>query len=124
MPPAVIARVTVLGKAKSSILTFTDRHGREIGDYPQEAPVVDGEDSVVAYDYEHDSEITGVGKVPATEPTGVEMVNPKMPPKVPTMTLILGSSKYPTMPLTSKKPRAVQPASQPRRYLKTLHLHT
>ncbi len=58
MPPAVIARVTVLGKAEPSILTFTDRHGHEIEDNPQEAPVADGEDSVVAYDYEHDSEIT------------------------------------------------------------------
>ena len=40
MPPAVIARVNVLGKAEPSILTFTDRHGREIGDYPQDEPVV------------------------------------------------------------------------------------
>jgi hypothetical protein len=29
MPPAVIARVNELGKAEPSILTFTDRHGRE-----------------------------------------------------------------------------------------------
>jgi hypothetical protein len=79
MPPAVIARVTVLGKAEPSILTFTDRHdGHEIGDYPQEEPVVDDNGSAVNFDYVsdvHDSEITGVGKVPSTEPTGVEMAD-------------------------------------------------
>jgi len=32
--PAVIARVNLLGKAEPSILTFTDQHGHEIGDYP------------------------------------------------------------------------------------------
>jgi len=40
MPPAVIARVNVLGKAEPSILTFTDQHGRKIVDYPQDEPVV------------------------------------------------------------------------------------
>jgi hypothetical protein len=34
MPPAVIARVNLLGKAEPSILTFTDQNGWEIGDYP------------------------------------------------------------------------------------------
>ena len=51
MPPAVIARVNVLGKAESSILTFTDRQGHEIGDYPQYVPVVDDDGSDVVYDY-------------------------------------------------------------------------
>ncbi len=36
MPPAVIARVTLIGKAEPSILTFTDWQGHEIGDYPQD----------------------------------------------------------------------------------------
>jgi hypothetical protein len=50
MPPAVIAKVTVPGKAEPSILTYIDtRHGREIGDYPQEEPVADDEDSAVNY---------------------------------------------------------------------------
>ena len=86
MPPAVIARVNVLGKAEPSILTFTDRHGREIGDYPQEDPVADEDNSAVYYDYVsdlQDSEIAGVGKVPATEPTGVEMADPQVPQDVP-----------------------------------------
>jgi hypothetical protein len=44
MPPAVIARVNFLEKAEPSTLTFTDRHGREIGDYPRESkPVEDDE---------------------------------------------------------------------------------
>ena len=32
MPSAVIDRVNVLGHAKRSMLVFTDRHGRVIGD--------------------------------------------------------------------------------------------
>ncbi len=50
MPPAVIARVNLLRKAEPSILTFTDRHGREIGDYPRELePVEDDDDPVMEY---------------------------------------------------------------------------
>jgi hypothetical protein len=81
MPPAVIARVNVLGKAEPSILTFTDRHGREIGDYPQEGPVADDEASAANYDYV--SEITGVGRVPILEPTGVEVVDLQVTQDVP-----------------------------------------
>jgi hypothetical protein len=86
MPPAVIARVTVLGKAEPSILTFTDRHGCEIGDYPQEEPVADDNGSALNYDYVsdlHDSEVTGVGEVPSTEPTGVDMADLQAPQDVP-----------------------------------------
>ena len=50
IPPAIIAQVNVLGKHEPSILTFTDRHGREIGDYPQNEPVDDDNSLVVAYD--------------------------------------------------------------------------
>ena len=81
MPPAVIARVNVLGKAEPSILTFTDRHGRVIGDYPQDEPVVDDNGSDVEYDYiddflvesQDDNEIPGVPEESPDEPTGVEM---------------------------------------------------
>ena len=80
MPPAVIARVNVLGKAEPSILTFTDRHGRVIGDYPQDEPVVD-DDGNFEYDYiddflvesQDDNEIPGVPEESPDEPTGVEM---------------------------------------------------
>ena len=48
MPPAVIARVNLFGKDEPSILTFTDRHGREIGDHPQDyEPSGNDDDSVV-----------------------------------------------------------------------------
>jgi hypothetical protein len=81
MPPAVIARVNVLGKAEPSILTFTDRHGHEIGDYPQDEPVVDDDGSDVEYDYiddflvesQDDNEIPGVAEESPDEPTGVEV---------------------------------------------------
>ena len=87
MPPAVIDRVTLLGNAEPSILTFTDRHDHEIGDYPQEEPVVDDEDSAVNY-YDYlsdlqDFEITGVGEVPFTEPTGVKVVDLQVPQDAP-----------------------------------------
>ncbi len=86
MPPAVIARVNVLGKAEPSILTFTDRHGCEIGDYPQDEPVVDDNGSDVEYDYiddflvesQDDNEIPGVPEESPDEPTGVE-VDPEDP---------------------------------------------
>jgi hypothetical protein len=48
MPPAVIARVNLFGKNEPSILTFTDRHDREIGDPPQDyEPSGNDDDSVV-----------------------------------------------------------------------------
>jgi hypothetical protein len=47
MPPAVIARVNLLGKVEPSILTFTDRHGREIGDYPQDPEPVEDDDALI-----------------------------------------------------------------------------
>jgi hypothetical protein len=86
MPLAVIARVNVLGKAEPSILTFTDRLGCEIGDYPLDEPVVDDDGSDVEYDYiddflvesQNDNEIPGVPEESPDEPTGVD-VNPLMP---------------------------------------------
>jgi hypothetical protein len=48
MPPAVITRVNLLGKNEPSILTFTNRHGREIGDHAQDIePGGNDDDSVV-----------------------------------------------------------------------------
>ena len=48
MLPTVIARVNVLGKNEPSILTFTDWHGREIGDHAQDyEPSGNDDDSVV-----------------------------------------------------------------------------
>jgi hypothetical protein len=50
MPPAVIARVNLLGRVEPSILFFTDRHDRRIGDYPREPePVEDDDHPVMAY---------------------------------------------------------------------------
>jgi len=80
MLPAVIARVNVLVKDDPSINTFTDRHGREIGDYPQDEPVVDDNGSDVEYVYiddflvesQDDNEIPGVPAESPDEPTGVE----------------------------------------------------
>ena len=48
MPPAIIARVTQIGKAEPSILTLTNRQDSEIGDHPQDFdPVRDGDDDSV-----------------------------------------------------------------------------
>ncbi len=48
MPPAVIARVNLFGKTEPSILTFTNQHGREIGDHPQDfEPSGNDDNSVV-----------------------------------------------------------------------------
>jgi hypothetical protein len=73
MPPAVIARVNFHGKVEPSILTFTDQHGRKIGDYPREPkPVEDDDDPVMEYiddaipaiDTQDDPEISGVWAEP------------------------------------------------------------
>ncbi len=71
-----------LGKAKPSILTFTDRHGREIGDYPWDPEPVEDDDALIvdyfddvlpAVDAQDDTEIPGVVTEPVAEPTGVEV---------------------------------------------------
>ena len=85
MPPAVNARVNLLGRAEPSILTFTDRHGQEIGDYPREpepledddAPVMQYIDDVLpATDTQDEPEIPGVGTEPTGEPYGEPIVKP------------------------------------------------
>jgi hypothetical protein len=80
MPLAVIARVNLLGKAEPSLFTFTDRHGREIGDYAKDPELVEEDDAPVTNDFIEEVipavEITGVNDPAAestTEPTGVEV---------------------------------------------------
>ena len=63
MPPAVIARVNLLGKAEPSLFTFTDRHGREIGDYAKDPELVEEDDAPVTNDFIEDV-------IPAAEITG------------------------------------------------------
>ncbi len=79
MPPAVIARVNLLGKAEPSIPTFTDCHGLEIGDYPQDDHPSDDDGLVVEYDHigdvipviklKDDNQIPGVHEEPTAKPT-------------------------------------------------------
>jgi hypothetical protein len=85
MPPAVIARVNLLGKAEPSILTFTDQHGREIGDYPREPKPIEDDDNMVmeynddanpAIDAQDEPEISGVWEEPTGEPTSEPIVKP------------------------------------------------
>ena len=90
MPPAVIARVNLFGKDEPSILTFTDRHGREIGDHPQDyEPSGNDDDSVVELisdvipgldpTPEDDAELPGVDTDFDAEPTGVEVDSDYVP---------------------------------------------
>ncbi len=85
MPPSVIARVNLLRKAEPSILTFTDRHGRKIGDYTREpkpiedddAPVMEYiDDALPATDAQDEPEIPGVWTEPTGEPTSESIVEP------------------------------------------------
>ena len=84
MPPAVIARVNLFGKIEPSILTCTNRHGREIGDHPQDykssgndvdsvvkliSDVIPGVDPTL----EDDVELSGVNTDFDAKPTGVEV---------------------------------------------------
>ncbi len=89
-PPADIARVNLLGKAEPSILTFTDRHCWEIGDYPRDSEPVEDDDVLIvdyiddvlpAVDVQDDTEISGVVTEPAAEPTGVKVGPAHAPPR-------------------------------------------
>jgi hypothetical protein len=131
MPPAVIARVNLLGKAEPSILTFTDWHGREIGEYAKTLATVADEDDTTVDDFIQDvipqdgstsqewmwclQPILSANQLPNRVPSPQEW-RWRTPPKHHLkMDLV-------KRPQTSKKSRAVQPARQPRRYLKTLLL--
>ena len=89
IPPAVIARVNLLGKAEPSIFTLTDRHGREIGDYAKDPELVEEDDALATEDVFEDEDfiedvipavgITGVDNTPGdpiagqtAEPTGMD----------------------------------------------------
>jgi hypothetical protein len=74
--------VNLLGKAEPSILRFTDRHGREIGDYPRNPEPVEDDDTLIvdyfddvlpAVDAQDDTGIPGVVTEHAAKPTGVEV---------------------------------------------------
>ncbi len=121
----------MLGKAEPSIFSFTDRHGREIGDYSQDVPVVDDDGSVVVYDYvgdvlpvvesQDDNEIPGVPEESPVEPTGVE-VDPEHVPNETNFDLHRkDSNRILKKRPTSGKPRASQPAIPPQRLCWTLH---
>jgi hypothetical protein len=74
--------MNLLGKVEPSILTFTDRHGQEIGDHPWDSEPVEDDDILIvdytddvlpAVDAQDDTEIPGVVTEPAAKPTGVEV---------------------------------------------------
>ncbi len=84
VPPAVIDCVNVLGINEPSILTFTNRHGQDIGDLAQDfEPCVDEDDnSFVVHPNDEltgvdvhsgDAELPGVDMDFDTKPTGVEV---------------------------------------------------
>jgi hypothetical protein len=85
MPPAVIARVTLIGKAEPSILTFTNWRGHEIGDHPKDFDPAGNDDDDSAGELildvipgvdpapEDDAELPGVDTDFAAKPTGVEV---------------------------------------------------
>jgi len=86
MPDLVIARVNELGSDQPEMLTFTDRHGRPIGDHelPDVASDEDDDTQLPGVDaplpgvdpvIDDDIEITGVDDVvaPETTPTTVEI---------------------------------------------------
>jgi hypothetical protein len=84
VPPAVIDRVNLLGKNEPSILTFTNRHGQDIGDLTQnfEPRADEDDDSFVAHPNDKlpgvdlqldDAELPGVDTDFDAKPTGVEV---------------------------------------------------
>jgi hypothetical protein len=92
MPPAVIARVTLIGKAEPSILTFNNRRGHEIGDHPQDFDPAGDDDSAgklildvipgVDPAPEDDAELSGVDTDIDAKPTGVEVDSNYAPQKL------------------------------------------
>jgi len=102
MPPAVIARVNLFGKDEPSILTFTNRHGQEIGDHSQDyEPSGNDDDSVVELisdvisgvdpTPEDDAELPGVDTDFDAKPTGVEVVDSDYVPQELTEVMVSGN---------------------------------
>ncbi len=90
MPPTVIARVNLFGKNEPSILTFTNRHGREIGDHPQDYELSGNDDNSVVKlildiipgvdpTLEEDAGLPGVDTDFDAKPTGVEVDSDYVP---------------------------------------------
>jgi hypothetical protein len=86
VPLAVIDCVNLLGKNEPSILTFTNRHGQDIGDLAQdfEPRADEDDDSFVAHPNDKlpgvdvhlgDAELLGVDMDFDAKPTGVEVDN-------------------------------------------------
>jgi hypothetical protein len=82
MPSSIIDHVNFIGQHEPSILTFTNRHGQDIGENPQGADLAENEDleSVVVYSTENTgvypddgNEIAGVDQAFVVEPTGVDI---------------------------------------------------
>jgi hypothetical protein len=125
MPPAVIARVNLLRKAEPSILTFTDQHGHEIGDYPREPkPIEDDDDPVMEYiddaipviDAQDGPETPGV----CAEPTGKPTSDPVVEPTGVEMEMFLIPKRL-TLTMDSDNRTRQFRHHQPWLYLKTLH---
>jgi len=118
MPPTVIARVNLFGKNKPSILTFTDRHGRDIGDHPQDyEPSGNDDDSVVEFisdvipgvdpTPEDDAELPGADTDFDAEPTGVEVDSDYVPQE---LTEVNGLGQQDPSASPTEEPSAEPPA--------------
>ena len=114
MPPAVIARVNLFGKNEPSILTFTDRHGRDIGDHPQDyEPSGNDDDSVVELisdvipgvdpTLEDDAELPGVDTDFDAKLTGVEVDSDYVPKSLPRL-MASGNKIQARRPLRNQAP--------------------
>jgi hypothetical protein len=85
LPLLVIDWVNFLDWREPKFLTFTNRHGQNIGDNPQDADSAGNEDEESAVEYptntpwvagvEKNAELTGVDPDIAVKPTGVAMDN-------------------------------------------------
>jgi hypothetical protein len=120
MPPAVIARVNLFGKNEPSILTFTNRHGRKIGDHSQgyyEPSGID-DNSVVRLILD---EIPGVDPAPEddvelpgedmdfdAETTGVEVDSDYVPQE---LTKVNGLGQQDTSAAPDEEPSAEPPTA-------------
>jgi len=128
MPPAVIAHVNLFGKNEPSILTFTDRHGREIGDHPQDyEPSGNDDDSVVELILdvipgvdptpEDDAELPVVDTDFDPKPTGVEVDSGYVPQELTEVNGLKQQdpSAEPTEEPSAKPPKVETLAQSPKR---------
>jgi hypothetical protein len=120
MPPTVIARVNLFGKNEPSILTFTNQHGREIGDHPQDVePSGNDDNSVVELisdvipgvdpTPEDDAELPGVDTDFDAKPTGVEVDSDYVPQE---LTEVDGLRQQDTIAAPTDRP-SVEPSTTP-----------